>query len=557
MKPFPAFFNVRTVMCGLLVMLAVIANAHAQTPRIFAITDVRIVTAPGQVIESGTVVIRDGLIEAVGSEVDAPADARIIAGEDSWSVYPAFIDAASAVGLETEPSGGGPPGRPGGNSKPQLGAPHELKAVRPEQAVVDQLDVAHSSVERHRELGFAVAHVLPAKGVFRGESAAILLREAAAGELVVADRVAQVIALETSSFMARAYPSSSIGAIATVRQTLLDAQRYRVWNERYSANPQGMRRPVYRTSDAPLLDALSGDRLVLFVSMAGLDPGRFNAFATEFNLRAITVAEGLGHRLADLQAANMPILLPLELPEKPELGNADETLEVSLEELQAVVRAPGLPAQLAGADIEFALVTAGMKSTRNFTENLAAVVEAGLTEEQALAAVTTTPARLLGLDRMLGTIEPGKQANLLVVEGDLFIEKPTLRYLFVDGYHEEIDAEETVGDPNAVVDPRGTWEVTSEVMGRSSESTWTITGGEDEYRGTSEGSRGGKRPFKSVDLVGNALTVVSESPRGELDVTVVITGDALKGETTMESPRGSMKMKIEGRRISGPESNQQ
>jgi len=538
-------------------LLAFIATAHAEAPRIFAITDVRIVTAPGQVINKGTVVLRDGLIEAVGADVKTPADAKIIAGQDNWTVYPAFIDAASTVGLESE-SANGPSGRPGGNKdKQQLGSPHELKAVHPEQAVVDQLDVSHSSVERHRELGFAVTQVLPAKGVFRGESAVILLREAPARELILVDRLSQVIALETSSFMARQYPSSSIGAVATVRQTLLDAQRQLIWNERYAADPEGMRHPDYRASDAALLAVLRRERPVVFVSRAGLDPGRFNAFATDFELRAMTVAKGLAHRFDNLHAAGMPILLPLELPEKPDLGDADEARETSLQELQELVRAPGLPAALAAADIEFAFVTAGMKSTRKFSENLAAVIEAGLTEEQALAAVTTVPAQLLGLERTLGTIEPGKQANLLIVDGELFAAKPALRHLFIDGYHEEIEAKETIGDPNAVVDPRGTWEVTSEVMGRSSESVWTITGNKEKYSGSTENSRAGKRQFKSVELVGNALTVVSETPRGEIDITVVVSGETLEGETTMESPRGSAKMKIEGRRIAGPESSEQ
>ena len=545
------------VLCGLLILLTCITTAQAEAPRIFAITEVRIVTAPGQVINKGTVVLRDGLIEAVGADIKTPPDAQVIVGEENWTVYPAFIDAASAVGLESK-SANGPPGRPGGNNgKPQLGSPHELKAVHPEKAVVDQIDVGHSSIERHRELGFAVAHVLPAKGVFRGESAVILLREdAPARELILVDRLAQVVSLETSSFMARQYPSSSIGAVATVRQTLLDAQRQLLWNERYAVNPQGMPHPEYRASDAALLAVLRRERPVVFVSRAGLDPGRFNAFATNFELQAMTVAIGLAHRFDNLHAANMPILLPLELPEKPTLDNADTARETSLEELQEVIRAPGLPAALAAADIKFALVTSGMKSARDFSENLAAVVEAGLTEEQALAAVTIVPAQLLGLERTLGTIEPGKQANLLVVDGELFAAKPALRHLFVDGYHEEIEAKETIGDPNAVIDPRGTWEVTSEVMGRSSESIWTITGNKDKYSGSSESSRAGKRQFKSVALAGNALTVVSETPRGEIDITVVVSGETLEGETTMESPRGSAKMKIEGRRTAGPESNE-
>ena len=88
-----------------------------------------------------------------------------------------------------------------------------------------------------------------------------------------------------------------------------------------------------------------------------------------------------------------------------------------------------------------------MQSPRDFNANLSKVVAAGLTEEQALAALTTTPAKLLGIERIAGTLEAGKLANLLIVEDELFAEKPKLRHLFVNGYHEEFEAEATIGDP--------------------------------------------------------------------------------------------------------------
>jgi len=536
----------------LFVALLMAGTAWAERPRIYAISDVRIVTAPGQVIESGTLVLRDGFIEAAGPGVAVPADAQVIPAEDGWTVYAAFVDAASAVALKDAPEGA-PRGAPGAATAERAGVPHELPPVHPEQAVVDQLNVSHASVERHRELGFAVAHILPQKGVFRGESAVMLLRSAPATELILTDRLGQVVALETSSFMARQYPSSIIGAVATVRQVLLDAQRQQVWNERYAANPLGMQHPEFRRSDAALLAVLRGDQSVVFVSLAGLDPVRFNDIAKTFELRGMTVARSLADRSDNLAAAGMPVLLPLEMPEQLDLDDPATVVATSMQDMQAAIRAPGLPVALASAGVEFAFVTAGMKSVRKFSENLAAVIKAGLPPEAALAAVTTTPARLLGLDRILGTIEAGKQANILVVQGDLFAAKPTLRHVFVNGYHEEIEAEETIGDPNAVVDPRGTWEIVSEVMGRTSESTWTVTGGEGNYRGFSESSRAGKSQFASVDLKGNAFTVVSSSSRGELEITVVISEDTLSGSTVMESERGSAKMEIEGRRISGPE----
>jgi hypothetical protein len=544
------------------VLLGAVAAAQGGAPRIHAITGARIVTAPGKVIESGTIVLRDGLVEAVGPKVTAPPDATVIVAEPGWTVYPAFIDAASAVGLDTE-SNGAPSPEPGGGEPKPVGSRHELKSVHPEDRVVDRVDLSSASIARHREMGFAAAHVLPEKGVFRGESALLMLRAGPASEVVARGQLAQVIALESSSFMARQYPSSKFGAVATVRQVFLDAGRQGEWSQRYAANPAGMAPAQYRSSDAPLLAVLRGERLPVFVAINALDPGRFRNLASEFGLKGLTVARGLGDREADLRAAGMPVLLPLETPEKPDLKDGDDTIETPLRDMQQSLLAPRLPAALDAAGVRVAFVTSGMKNPRRFQENLAAVVKAGLPPDKALAAVTTTPAALLGLAGSMGTLEPGKQANLLVVAGDLFADAPTFRHVFVEGYHEEIEPEKTVGDPNAVVDPRGVWKVSMEVMGRASESTWTISGtreagGKGRYSGFSESQRTGKRDFSSVDLKGDALTVVSSGGQGgEMKITVIVAGEKLAGETTMKSERGSATMKVEGRRVSGPEGAQQ
>jgi hypothetical protein len=544
---------VLTLLAGLIALPAVAAGTEAL--RIHAITGARIVVAPGRVIERGTIVLRDGLIEAVGSRVAVPADAKVIEAGSGWTVYPAFIDAAASVALDTEAAAGAPRGPA---VPKRLGARHELKAVHPEDGVVDRLDGAHASVEGHRALGFAVAHVLPDKGVFRGESALIALRKAPAPQIVLQPHLAQVTALESASFMAREYPSSKFGAVATVRQALLDAQRQAVWAERFAAHPAGMAAPDYYSSDAPLLALLRGERIPLFVAVNGLDPGRFGHLAQEFGLRgSVTLARGLGDRAADLAAARMPVLLPLELPAKPQLAGDDDLLETGLQQLQESLLAPKLPAALDAAGVEVAFVTLGMKSPRAFTENLAAIVKAGYPADKALAAVTTRPAALLGLTRALGTLEAGKQANLLVVDGELFSPKPKLRHLFVSGFHEEIEEKRAVGDPAAVVDPRGTWKILTDAMGRSSESTWVITAttgadGRRQYAGSSEGARG-KRDFSRVEVTGNAMTVVSAGQGGEIETTVVVTGDTLSGEATAQSGRGAMQMKISGQRVGSPE----
>src|SRR5262245_42638142 len=126
--------------------------ALATTPRVHAIVGARIVTAPGQVIPHGTVVIRDGVITAVGANAAVPADARIWKG-DSLTVYAGLID-AFVTPAEAPASGGAPgrPGRPGAEQPPAptRGAASALNSVHPETRVVESLPLSKDQIEALR-----------------------------------------------------------------------------------------------------------------------------------------------------------------------------------------------------------------------------------------------------------------------------------------------------------------------------------------------------------------------------------------------------------------------
>ncbi len=542
------------------VTLSALGGLRAERPRVYAITQVRIVTAPGQVIERAGIVLRDGLIEALGKDVQAPPDAQVIEAEEDWTVYPAFIDGASHLGVPEErrgPGGGGGPPNPAAAlaqlaQQPEQpgGAPHELPSVHPEKAVIDGVKLEKDAVERHRKLGFAIVHSLPRSGIFRGRSVVLSLGDGDVRGQVIRDRLAQVVALESGGFARRQYPTSKIGALAAVRQALLDARRQALWEERLRANPVGLERPEFRSSDAALQDILDQRVPVLFVAQSDLDHDRFGQLTREFGLSGFVLARGCHEEARRLQASSLPVLLPLKFPEKPKVDDADELETISLESLQEYLNAPRLPGQLQG--VQFALTGDPGGSNSDFFKNLAKVVEAGLSRERALAALTVEPARMLGIGEVAGTLEPGKLANLLVVKGELFTEQPELRYVFVDGRDYEMEAKVQKGDPDAQVDPRGVWEITTRMMGRSNESKWHIQGSPGAYTGYAEG-RQGQRDFESVQLQGNALTVRLPGPARTLEVTVVIEGDTLSGDSSFETPRGSMTIKVEGKRVSGPE----
>jgi hypothetical protein len=193
---------------------------------VHAIRNARIVTAPGQIIARGTVVMRDGVIIAVGTSVAIPADARVWEG-DSLTVYPGLIDAFVTPSAPPGPTpGGGPFGgaRPGAPAETPKGAVHEIAGVRGETRMVEQLPLDASQLESLRAAGFAAAQVAPRTGIVRGTSAVVGLAGGVNASVVRSD-VAQVVALEPNR--GQVYPGSLMGVIAVVRQVFLDAKWYR------------------------------------------------------------------------------------------------------------------------------------------------------------------------------------------------------------------------------------------------------------------------------------------------------------------------------------------
>jgi len=548
----------RALLGGFLLALGAVlaaAPALAERPRVYAITGARVVVAPGQVIEGGTVILRDGLIEAVGADVKIPPDAVMVDGKGK-TVHAGFIDACSDVGLRKTdgppsagPGGGG--GRPGaGPPQPPPGAVHPVSRIRPERRVLDMLGPSEKDLEKHRGMGFTAALTVPPEGIFRGTSALITLGDGPVPGSVVRADVAQHIAFESGSF-GGGYPSSLMGAIAAIRQGLEDARRHEVWQARYDADPRGMKRPDALAAYAPLSQAAAGKISVVFDAETPANVLRALSLSKEYGLDAIVVASGADYEVLDqIKAYGRPFIVPMAFPDKPEVDDPDEALEESTQTLERYLGARANPGRLAAAGVPFAIGTCRLKNLADFPSNLRKVIEAGLAPDAALAALTTVPARLFGVERSMGTLEAGKAANVVVEDGDLFGEKTKSVRVYVDGTEYAVEEKKPKGDPNARVDPRGTWSVVFTVMGRPVTRMWTITGKEGAYEGTAE-TREGTVAFSSIKLAGNEMTVVIPSSRGgsPTEITVIITGETFEGSGEFA---GGQSFEVKGTRTAGP-----
>jgi N-acetylglucosamine-6-phosphate deacetylase len=418
--------------------LATPRPGRAATPRVHAIVGARIVTAPGHVIPRGTIVMRDGVITAVGANVPAPADARVWPG-DSLTVYAGLIDpfvlpAAQPGGPGEAPSQGRPPAQ---TQQQVKGLVHPLTSVRPENRVVNALPLNKEQIDDLRAAGFAVVQVAARSGIFRGQSAVIGLGDGTPSDNLLKEDAAQVVALEPQQ---QGYPGSLMGTIAVIRQGFLDAKWYRDAQAAYARKRGTMERPDSYLAWEALQPAIAGRQATLFVADEMLEVLRAAALAREAGLVGAEIV-GAGDeykRAKEIAATHLPLVVPVNFPEPPDVSNGDDALEIPTEELRHWQYAPGNAAALARHGVTFALTTNGLKDVKQFRANIAQAIARGLTADQALAAVTVTPAQLLGLSDRLGTIAPGKIANLTVTRGDLFGEKSKVREIWTDGNRYEI-----------------------------------------------------------------------------------------------------------------------
>jgi imidazolonepropionase-like amidohydrolase len=438
-----------------------VEGIRENTPKVHALTNARIIVAPGQVIEKGTVVIRDGVIEAVGATIAPPPDARV------WdltglSTYPGLIETYSHLGLPKAERRPGPPGQAGGEqpqrSEPQRGADHWNRLVHAQNNAAEMFVPNKEEAKKLRELGFTVALTAPANGIFRGSSALVTLGDDSPNKGIIRPRVGQHLAFEMGGFFGGGYPNSLMGAISLIRQTILDARWY---EQAHAAHRQNSAQPRPEEDEAltALVAAANGKEPFVIEVSDELDFLRAANIAKEFGVKMWVVGSGHEYRRLDLiRAANVPVILPVNFPEAPKVETPEEALEVELAELQHWDLAAENPKRLLQAGVTFTLTTAELKKASDFPGQVHTAIERGLSKDAALAALTTTPARLLGMENQLGTIAPGKLANLVVTDGDLFEEKTQIFDTWVTGVRYEIKK-------RPEVDLRGKWQITFDLGG--------------------------------------------------------------------------------------------
>jgi imidazolonepropionase-like amidohydrolase len=481
--------------------LAPPANGPARNDSTWvALSDCTVHIDPQTTMEHATVVFRDGKITAVlpaerlsaddPSAKDAPRDAkgpirtarvplgpRVIPASN-MHVYAAFIDPYVEIDVAALPAG---PGR------------HPIARVTPEREASTALSNLTPIADSLRAIGFGTAAIAPRGGVFRGFGAVVSLSKvpderSAARPPVYRDHVYQSVALERAGD----YPDSEMGAIAVLRQTLSDAD----WQQQARANgtfnegpnaldalvppPPAPKTAAAEGADLPAPPALAP---LLFDTNNKLQILRAAKIADEFRRPFAILGSGTEYQnLGAVREALTPsggtdnfhhpefLILPIPFAKAPDLSSPQKQENADLRELMSWEQAPTNPRRLAAAGISFSLTTAKLRDRNDFWPNLRKAIAHGLKAEDALAAITTRPAAILGLTSEFGTIEAGKRANLVITTGDIFKKKnekdapeskvknpyagkePKFRAIIIDGQVHELSPE-----PNKPL--KGTWQM--------------------------------------------------------------------------------------------------
>lgn len=406
-------------------------------PGAYAVTGVTVQVDPQTEIKDAVIVVRDGVIEAVGAAADVtvPADARIIDRKGAF-VYPGFIDLMAELGKD-----GKKPGAKAGEAKGTAGHQPENRARK---RVADTYTYPAKRAKALRKAGFTAAVFMPSGGIFSGTASLALLQEGRTNDVVLQSDAAGVVGFRGS--IPQAYPDSAMGGIAMIRQVVADARWYQQAHAAYQKQPQGQTPPSVNADLAALTPFVNGDKPFLFNVRNHHEALRALKLAKELELEPwVFAGDDAYRRVAAFKTYQPKLILPLDFAAKPEINDPAAEAVISLRDLRHWYLSPAAPAALAEQEVAFVLTSFGLKKSKDILANLRLSHHRGLAKETLLAALTTRPAAWLKQNGSLGVIKPGALANFFITAGDLFTTETDVAESWVRGQRERYDAEDTQG----------------------------------------------------------------------------------------------------------------
>ncbi|MFT4600061.1 MAG: imidazolonepropionase-like amidohydrolase, partial [Arenicella sp.] len=372
----------------------------------YVLTGCKIVVSADKTLPIGMLVVKNGIIENVGIVEIPPRDAVKI-DMKGFTIYPSFIDPYTSAGI--------PKATPKKwNPRPQVGTLKEgpyywNQSIHPETNAYELYSSKNfKDKEEFLKLGFGAVSTHQGDGIMRGTAALVSLSSHPTVDNIINAEVANHLSFSKGSSK-QSYPSSQMGAIALIRQFAYDAKWFAGLNEVHQEN-------------ISLQAGLENFKLPQIFGLSNkLEVLRAAKIAKEFNLQFIALSGGDDfERIEEIKESGAKLIVPLKFPDAFDMTDPYASRFVSMADLKNWEMMPYNPYVLHLNGVEFALTTHGLKKKSDFMNNLKKAIKCGLPKEEALRALTETPAKFLNVHNELGTLENGKIANFIVVKGDIF-----------------------------------------------------------------------------------------------------------------------------------------
>jgi imidazolonepropionase-like amidohydrolase len=389
-----------------------------------AFTNATIYKSPTQIIQTGTLLIKDTKIVAVGSQVVIPKNTKIIDLKGLY-IYASFIDLYSDFGIQKPKRDNSQFPKQRWNSKRD--GYYWNDHMRPEVNAFEHFEYNEKEAKSLLKLGYGTINTHVADGIARGTSLLICLNKSALfNESIISQKAAQHFGFTRSVTSKQRYPSSLMGMMALLRQYYNDVDWYK--------NQQDI-------TDITLQAQIDNKNLpAIFNAADKLNDLRIDKISDQFNLNYIIIGGGNEfERIKEIKATNARYIIPLNFPKPYDVSNPYAADKIALSDLRFWNQAPSNPAVLAKNNIDFCLTASRLKDISAFRPNLLKAINYGLDKTTVLAALTTNPARYLGKENEIGTLKKGLYANFLITSKPIFDKGAIIYENWTQGYKNIIE----------------------------------------------------------------------------------------------------------------------
>jgi len=399
---------------------AVVATPAART---LVIKAGRILTMAGPALENGMVIIEDGKIKAVGKDLTVPAGAEVIEEPGGW-VLPGLIDAHSSLGLTDET---------GRSENEELSEPNVAQLQ-----VTDGLNPFDKRIAQVRAAGITSAVVCPGRrSVIGGQAAVVKLRGKTVEQMILKAPAGVKFSIgegPKEAFGGKGrLPSTRMGNVYVIRQALLEAREYAEKWEAYQKKATEAKKAGKAASESSepkrdlRLEALArvvrGELPALMECYRVDDISGALRLVDEFKLKAVFIGCAEGYLLAEeIARRKIPVVVgPMGIGPK-----RTETEKLDLSNAAKLHRA-GVKIILQ-SEVQY-----GLGALEELPLVAALAVRGGLPEDEALKAITINAAEVFGVADRIGSLEPGKEADLVIFSGNPLDYRTRLKRVLIDG----------------------------------------------------------------------------------------------------------------------------